>query len=103
MMKTSTSCHKLNSFLKVGHNSPASPPGVLSIDIETYSDVDLNKCGVYRYCQSPKFEILLFAYAFDDGEVTVVDLANGEELPRNIKQLLLDDTVTKYAYSLYIC
>ena len=99
MMKTSISCHNCDSFPKVGRNSPASPPGVLSIDIETYSDVDLNKCGVYKYCSSPKFEILLFSFALDDGEIQTVDLACGEELPGEIKELLLDDSVTKFAFN----
>ena len=53
----------------------------LSIDIETYSDVDLSKCGVYKYVEGD-FHILLFAYAFDDEDVKIVDLACGEELPQ---------------------
>ena len=53
----------------------------LSIDLETFSDVDLKKCGVYRYAESPNFEILLFAYSEDSGPVQVVDLACGEEVP----------------------
>lgn len=53
----------------------------LSIDIETYSGVDLAKCGVYKYAESDDFEILLFGYAVDGGEVHVVDLANGEKVP----------------------
>ena len=55
----------------------------LSIDIETYSDVDLSKCGVYKYVEGD-FHILLFAYAFDDEEVKIVDLACGEELPQEV-------------------
>ena len=51
------------------------------IDIETYSSAPLSKCGVYRYCDSPDFEILLLSYAFDDGPVITVDLAYGETLP----------------------
>ena len=53
----------------------------LEIDLETFSDVDLQKCGVYRYTQSPNFEILLFGYSMDGGKVQVVDLACGEEVP----------------------
>ncbi len=53
----------------------------LSIDLETYSDVDLIKCGVYAYADSPAFEVLLFAYSFDGEETEVIDLARGESLP----------------------
>ena len=56
----------------------------LSIDIETYSSVDLIKCGVYRYCDSDDFEILLFAYSFDEEEIQVIDLAQGEEIPNEV-------------------
>lgn len=56
----------------------------LSIDIETYSDVNLSKCGVYKYAESPDFEILLFGYSADGSEVTVIDLAQGELLPQEI-------------------
>lgn len=52
----------------------------IGIDIETYSSVDLGKCGVYKYAESPDFEILLFGYAVDDGEVKVIDLAGGEAI-----------------------
>ena len=54
----------------------------LSCDLETYSSEDLRKCGVYRYCEAPDFEILLFAYSVDGGEVQLADLASGEKLPR---------------------
>ena len=64
----------------------------LSIDIESYSDVDLQKCGVYRYAQSPNFEILLFGYSVDGGEVQVIDLACGEKIPQEIIRALTDDT-----------
>ena len=67
----------------------------LSIDIETYSDVNLAKCGVYKYAESPAFEILLFGYAVDGGPVQVVDLAQGESIPEEILDALTDDTVTK--------
>ena len=56
----------------------------LSIDIETYSDVDLYKCGVYKYASSPAFEILLFGYAVDGGDVRLVDLACGEQIPDEV-------------------
>ena len=71
----------------------------LSIDIETYSDVDLKKCGVYRYCQSPNFDILLFGVSVDNGPVTVYDLASGENVPDHILKALTDDTVIKCAYN----
>ena len=70
----------------------------ISIDLETFSDVDLQKCGVYKYVQSPNFEILLFGYSVDGGEVEVVDLACGEQIPMEIIEALTDDTVTKWAY-----
>lgn len=72
---------------------------ILSIDIETYSDVDLAKCGVYRYVDSPQFEVLLVAYAVDDEPVTVVDLACGESLPAPIREMLGDDRVIKAAFN----
>ena len=56
----------------------------LSIDIETYSSADLNRTGVYRYAEDPDFEILLFGYAVDGGEVRVVDLTHGETIPAEI-------------------
>ena len=71
----------------------------ISIDIETFSDIDLNKCGVYRYAESPAFEILLFGYAVDSGAVTVIDLAQGEKIPEEILDALTDDTVTKWAFN----
>lgn len=71
----------------------------LSIDLETYSDVDLPKCGVYKYAESPQFEILLFAYSVDDGEVQVVDLASGEEIPPEILYAITDNSVTKWAFN----
>lgn len=71
----------------------------LSIDIETYSDTDLGKCGVYKYASSPAFEILLFGYAVDGGEVKVVDLACGEKIPTDIIAALSDDSVTKWAFN----
>ena len=71
----------------------------LSIDIETYSDVNLSKCGVYKYAESPNFEILLFGYSADGSEVTVIDLARGERLPQEIIDALTDDTVIKWAFN----
>ncbi|WP_071392686.1 DNA polymerase [Bacillus tuaregi] len=72
---------------------------LLSIDIETYSSVDLIKSGVYAYCESPDFEILLFAYAVDDDEVQIVDLASGEEIPDDILKAMMDPAVIKTAYN----
>lgn len=71
----------------------------LSIDIETYSGYDLSKCGVYKYAESPDFEILLFGYSVDDGEVQVIDLATGEHLPPEILNALTDDNVQKWAFN----
>lgn len=71
----------------------------LSIDIESYSDVDLQKCGVYKYAQSPNFEILLFGVSVNGSEVMVYDLAQGEKLPMDIIMALTDDTVTKWAFN----
>ena len=70
----------------------------LSIDIETYSDVNLSKCGVYKYAESPDFEILLFGYSADGSEVTVIDLAQGERLPQEIIEALTDDTVISQGF-----
>ncbi|MCC6093965.1 MAG: LysM peptidoglycan-binding domain-containing protein [Eubacterium sp.] len=71
----------------------------LSIDIETYSDVNLAKCGVYKYASSPGFEILLFGYSFDGNEVQVIDLAQGEHLPQELIDALTDNSVTKWAFN----
>lgn len=71
----------------------------LSLDLETYSDLNLAKCGVYKYAESPAFEILLFGYAVDGGPVQVVDLAQGESIPEEILDALTDDTVTKWAFN----
>ena len=70
----------------------------LSIDIETYSDVDLSKCGVYKYVEGD-FHILLFAYAFDDEDVKIVDLACGEELPQEVLDAIGDPNVIKWAWN----
>ena len=71
----------------------------LSIDLETFSDVDLKKCGVYKYAESPDFEILLFGVSVDGGEVTVYDLAFGDIVPEEIIKALSDDSVIKWAYN----
>ena len=71
----------------------------LSIDIETFSDVDLKKCGVYKYASSPAFEILLFGYAVDGGAVRVVDLARGEKIPDEVVAALSDESVIKWAFN----
>lgn len=71
----------------------------LSLDLETYSDVDLGKCGVYRYAESPYFEVLLFGYAVNGGKVHVIDLALGEKIPEEIVNALTDDTITKWAFN----
>jgi DNA polymerase len=71
----------------------------LSIDIETYSDVNLPKCGVYKYAESPDFEILLFGYSADGSDVQVIDLAQGEHLPQEIIDALTDDSVIKWAFN----
>ena len=72
---------------------------LLSIDIECFSDVDLIKCGVYAYADSPAFEILLFAYSFDGGETQIIDLAQGEKLPAEVEEAIFDVSVTKTAYN----
>ena len=71
----------------------------LSIDLETYSDQPLAKTGVYRYVESPDFEILLFAYSVDGGPVQQIDLACGEKIPPTILAALEDDKVTKWAFN----
>ena len=71
----------------------------IEIDIESYSDVDLYKCGVYKYSSSSNFEILLFGYSVDGGDVKVADLACGEEIPAEILAALSDESVTKWAFN----
>ena len=71
---------------------------VLSIDLETFSDVDLANCGVYRYVEGD-FHILLFAYAFDDEDVKIVDMACGEKLPQEVVDAIHDETVIKSAWN----
>lgn len=71
----------------------------LSIDIETYSSVNLQKAGVYKYAESPDFDILLFGYSVDGGAVQVIDLACGEKIPAEIVDALSDESVTKWAFN----
>lgn len=71
----------------------------LSVDLETFSSVDLKKCGVYKYAESEDFEILLFGYSVDGSEVQVVDLAQGETIPDVVLSALTDETVTKWAFN----
>ena len=71
----------------------------LMMDLETKSDVDITKAGVYRYADSPYFDLLLFAYSVDDNPVQVVDLASGEQLPEEILNALTDDRIQKHAFN----
>lgn len=71
----------------------------ISIDIETFSSVDIGKAGLYKYVQSPDFEILLFAYSFDDEPVKVIDLVQGEQLPQELITALCDKSIIKTAYN----
>lgn len=74
-------------------------PILMGIDIETYSSAPLPRCGVYRYCDAPDFEILLFSYAFDDEPVQTIDLASGETLPPEVISALEDPNIIKVAYN----
>ena len=71
----------------------------LNIDLETFSTVSLQKCGLHRYAESPDFEILLFGYSVDGGPVTTIDLACGEKIPGEVLDALTDDQVTKWAFN----
>lgn len=71
----------------------------LFIDIETYSSVDIKACGAYKYIESPDFEILIVSYAFDDEDVIIVDLAQGEELPEEFEEALFDASIKKIAHN----
>ena len=71
----------------------------LSLDLETYSSVDLGKSSVYRYVESPDFDILLLGYSADGGEVQVVDLAQGEQIPTEVIDALTDECVCKWAFN----
>lgn len=86
--------HKMNEM-----NNETMEPRTLAIDIETYSDISLTDCGVYRYTDSDEFRILLFAYSIDDGETKIVDLAQGEILSPHIIHMLQDDSVVKTAFN----
>ena len=78
---------------------PTDKPHILGIDIETFSSVELSKCGVFRYSESPDFEILLFAYAFDDDEVRIVDMVCGEMLPAKVLEALDNPEIIKAAWN----
>ena len=71
----------------------------LAIDLETYSPVDIGRSGVYRYSEDPSFRILLLGYAVDDGDVNVIDLASGEEIPSEIIEAIRDENVIKWAHN----
>lgn len=71
----------------------------LFIDIETYSSVDIKTCGSYKYIESPDFEVLIVGYAFDDEDVIVIDLAQGEELPEDFVDALFDENIKKHAHN----
>src|SRR5689334_18083158 len=71
----------------------------LAIDIETYSSVDIQKCGMYKYIESPDFEVLLFAYSFNYEPVKVVDLTDLEEVPAHIVNAMTDENVKKMAWN----
>ena len=73
----------------------------LSIDIETFSSENLTKCGVYRYCDAPDFEILLFSYAFDDAPVKTIDLASGETLPKEVVSALANPGIIKVPFPVH--
>lgn len=71
----------------------------MSLDLETYSSVDLKKCGVYKYAESPDAEILLLAYSINGGDVNIIDIASGEEIPEYILQAIVSDSVIKWAFN----
>lgn len=71
----------------------------LHLDTETYSDISLTDCGVYKYVDSPEFQILLLAYAIDDEPVQIIDLASGEKIPKNIANAIFDKNVVKSAFN----
>lgn len=71
----------------------------LFIDIETYSSVDIKTCGSYKYIESPDFEILLIGYAFDDGPVNIIDLAQGDSIPEELQDALFDESIAKHAHN----
>lgn len=71
----------------------------LFIDVETYSSVDIKSCGAYKYIESPDFEILIVGYAFDDEDVVIVDLAQGDELPEEFEEALFNPEIRKHAHN----
>lgn len=71
----------------------------LAIDVETYCDLDIKNVGAYRYCEHPSFEIMLFAYAFDDEEVKIIDLMSGERIPPEVRVALVDPNIMKTAFN----
>ena len=71
----------------------------IDIDLETFSSTSLKDCGVYRYVESPDFEILLFGYSVDSGPVEVIDLASGEQIPGEILDAITDERVLKWAHN----
>ncbi|UFH65570.1 DNA polymerase [Clostridium cadaveris] len=71
----------------------------LAIDVETYCELNIKEVGAYRYCEHPSFEILLFAYAFDDEPVEIIDIMNGETLPEEVKSAILDYEILKTAFN----
>ena len=71
----------------------------MSIDLETYSDVDISRCGAYKYAESEDFEILLFGVSVNGGPITVYDLACGDTVPDEILAALADESVTKWAFN----
>lgn len=71
----------------------------ISIDIESYSSVNLAKSGVYKYCESPDFEILLFSYSVDGNAVEIVDIASGEDIPKEVLHAISDDKIIKWAFN----
>ena len=71
----------------------------ISIDLETYSSANLQKCGVYKYAETDDFEILLFGYSVDGSEVKTIDIASGEKIPQNILEALVDNSITKWAFN----
>lgn len=74
-------------------------PVLMGLDLETYSSAPLPRCGMYRYCDAPDFEILLFSYAFDDEPIQTIDLASGDVLPQEVISVLEDPSIIKFAYN----
>ena len=97
-MESTRVSNATDSFYRADSNGKEGKPSTLHIDLETYSDVDLKKCGLYRYVEGD-FHILLFAYAFDDEEVQIVDMACGEEIPKEVLEAIDDPMVVKAAWN----